>query len=1165
MKRSTIATIRHVILRLLALALLASLTVGAAMAEPTPLTPDDLEYENGNIILHKNGERIGPDEWKVTVRATVGEVPVEKRKMEVVFVLDASGSMAWCTDETAHAAGDHSHSWNCQLLERCGLEEHEHTLGVCYEHVCGYTQEHTHTDDCYEFVCPIEEHEHHFDGRNSNSDCYDGTCTYSNNREHWSSRWSHRSGYSCYNYYGTYYQLSCTKDEHAHGSTCERVLACTIPEHSHADSCYGDLTCTLQEHTHTTDCQTYSCGQVECTHSDDGATACTYVDVNGNRVAYKTRLQAAKETIASMVSNLTKEGDDNVIFKYVIFSSASSSYDNGVNKGRNESTKVVSSFDPVTAEGGTYMYTGIQTGINQFSDNDYKKVLVVLTDGAANDSASVSASALQSFKDPDGTDGTVFTVGFAYSNSTLAGIAGNGGSYVHAGSDVELNQAMQGIETSLTAMLEDPMGTTVGFEKTSIQEIQTSGGVISSTQDTIYWHPADDGSDTVRNSTIEYSYTVKLNDEADMSGGTHSGVPLNNPTNFLYGIKDSDGTTNMNAAAFPIPEAEYAIGSLQTKWQANGRDIQDPTEVESIICDYASATYIPAYTQDYQTITPVIPISGTNDYYRYIGTTVTADGQALSGVEAVDATQPVAYVVIHQYERVESNELAVGGTKQLIGRDFRAGDSFTFTLTAVTPGAPMPEETEVTIAPESGSSMAFSFGSISYTAAGTYTYTIQEQAGSLDKVIYDTTVHTLVVTAEEVNNEIVVSYTMDGVENGHLTVTNRLETGSLLVEKRTVTSHLPEHQQKAFDFLINVKDSSNRPLNGAYTLVTGSGETQSVTFTNGFAAISLRAGESAVIEGLPDGASYTVTEDAAGGFTATSSGSTGTIAADQQSAAVFDNAYQSTGLYQFIGVKTLEGAALEMDQFSFTVLDEAGSVVARGKNNADGSVFLDTLRFTQDDIGTKTYTIQEDMGTDPSYIYDRTVYRVTLTISDNGDGTLSVTDDLNGRQLLFANKHISNQLVVSKTVAGSIGSANRAFSFTLAVPDMAGEKVYVSTDGGTSFAERTLDADGQTTFTLQHGQSIFFYPLSGTYTVTETDAGSYVTTCSVDQGTAEEADSATGSVDEDGSHVAFVNTLQATTPTGVRTSSASALAGLCLAFALMAVSMVGRRGARSEE
>ena len=44
----------------------------AALGEETdPLAPPDLVYEDGNIVLHKNAVRIGPDEWEVTVSATV--------------------------------------------------------------------------------------------------------------------------------------------------------------------------------------------------------------------------------------------------------------------------------------------------------------------------------------------------------------------------------------------------------------------------------------------------------------------------------------------------------------------------------------------------------------------------------------------------------------------------------------------------------------------------------------------------------------------------------------------------------------------------------------------------------------------------------------------------------------------------------------------------------------------------------------------------------------------------------------------------------------------------------------------------------------------------------------------------------------------------------------
>ena len=1094
---------RRYLKKALLFALTVSLLIGFAIvparAEQSPLRPADKVYENGNIILSKTAERISKDEWKVTVKATIGEVPVEKRKIEVVFVLDCSGSMAWCTDEAAHNAGSHSHSNNCYGELDCSLEPHTHS---------------------------------------ENTNCYGSECTRNNNPDHWQrgryGGWNHKDGTTCVDLGGwfsdEYHPLICTKKEHAH---------------SRDAGCYK-----------------LSCGKDACTHSGSGsgATACTYVDANGNRVQYKTRLQAAKETIASMVSNLTEDGDDTVTFKYVIFSG--SGYDNGVNKS--SETMVVGSFANVTAEGGTYMYNGIKTGISQFSNNENKKVLVVLTDGEANDRPSVSSNALADFKNPDKTDGTVFTVGFAYSNSTLAGIAGNGGTYVHAGDSIELEEAMQGIEVALTAMLEDPMGTAVGFDKTSIHQIQTSGGVVSNTDDTIYWHPAEDGSDTVRNSTIEYSYTVKLNQEANMSSGPHT-VALNNPTYFRYGYKEGNNApTQMKEALFPIPHAEYSVSTMQTKWQANGRDIQPALDVESIINDFASASYIPTFKQDYRTITPIIPIENSNDYYRYIGTTVTSNGTEIPGVDAVDATKPVAYVVVHQYERVNSHELTVGGTKTLVGRDFMPGDSFTFTLTAVTPDAPMPANHTVTITPNSGTSMAFQFDTISYQEAGKeYTYTIKELQGTQQGVVYDTAEHTLVVKTEEINREIVVSYTMDGVENGLLMVRNQLETGSLKVEKNTVTSHLPEHQQKAFGFLVSAKDMSGRPLNGEYELHQGN-ETHPLTFTNGYAAVMLKAGESAVIDGLPNGTTYIVTEDSAGGFTVTASGDTGIIAANEQQTASFDNVYQSTGLYQFIATKRLEEGTLALDQFSFSVLDEAGNTVATGKNNTDGSVFLNTLHFTQADIGQKTYTIVEDTGTEPGILYDRTRYHATLTITDCGDGTLSVTDNLNGAPILFTNRVIENQFVVSKTVKGNIGSKNKEFSFNITMPDMAGSKISVSRDSGNTFESITLNAQGQLDFVLKHGESIVFYPVYGTYTITEANPGEYTTSYSVDLGEEVAGRIATGTIDIGGSRVAFTNTLDIPPPTGVHDSVGNALIGLMLAAVLISIMRMGGGYARHE-
>ena len=70
----------------------------------------------------------------------------------------------------------------------------------------------------------------------------------------------------------------------------------------------------------------------------------------------------------------------------------------------------------------------------------------------------------------------------------------------------------------------------------------------------------------------------------------------------------------------------------------------------------------------------------------------------------------------------------LGGTKNIDGRDFQTGDAFTFTIAAAqaTPDAPLPEDTKVTINPESGTSAAFGFGKITFDKPGEYRYIIQE-------------------------------------------------------------------------------------------------------------------------------------------------------------------------------------------------------------------------------------------------------------------------------------------------------------------------------------------------------------------------------------------------------------------------------------------------------
>ena len=122
---------------LMAMVMTLSLVQISAFAEedvaenqPDPLKPDTVENVNGHgINLTKTAERVGDTEWEVTVRADIGDTRIKQYPLDVVFVLDKSGSMMFCTDPD-HDKGDHEHSMWC--YQRVWVED-DSLLGGHYE------------------------------------------------------------------------------------------------------------------------------------------------------------------------------------------------------------------------------------------------------------------------------------------------------------------------------------------------------------------------------------------------------------------------------------------------------------------------------------------------------------------------------------------------------------------------------------------------------------------------------------------------------------------------------------------------------------------------------------------------------------------------------------------------------------------------------------------------------------------------------------------------------------------------------------------------------------------------------------------------------------------------------------------------------------------------
>lgn len=122
---------------LMAMVMTLSLVQISAFAEedvaenqPDPLKPETVKNVNDHgIDLTKTAERVGDTEWEVTVRADIGDTRIKQQPLDVVFVLDKSGSMMFCTDPD-HDKGDHEHSMWC--YQRVWVED-DSLLGGHYE------------------------------------------------------------------------------------------------------------------------------------------------------------------------------------------------------------------------------------------------------------------------------------------------------------------------------------------------------------------------------------------------------------------------------------------------------------------------------------------------------------------------------------------------------------------------------------------------------------------------------------------------------------------------------------------------------------------------------------------------------------------------------------------------------------------------------------------------------------------------------------------------------------------------------------------------------------------------------------------------------------------------------------------------------------------------
>ena len=274
----------------------------------------------------------------------------------------------------------------------------------------------------------------------------------------------------------------------------------------------------------------------------------------------------------------------------------------------------------------------------------------------------------------------------------------------------------------------------------------------------------------------------------------------------------------------------------------------------------------------------------------------------------------------------------------------------------------------------------------------------------------------------------------------------------------------PANKPKATDAKDAVKaDQSNGSAAKASEPAAQAGTPRSVTFT-------YKITESGVVAGVTNDTatktvSFKVTDDGNGKLTVAR-----VAPADESSPAfAFTNTYSvkpvsSSVTDQITVTKQLTGRDLETGEFSFELV-EGSNIVATATNDAAGNVTFDALTYQKP--GEHHYLLREvGAGTQQAGVqYDSTVFDVATTVTDNGDGTLSVVHKLGngGNAAKFANTYqpasTSVVLGATKVLTGKSLAAGE-FMFELTGDD--GMRATAENDGagGVSFPAQEYTEKG---------------------------------------------------------------------------------------------------------
>ena len=200
---------------------------------------------------------------------------------------------------------------------------------------------------------------------------------------------------------------------------------------------------------------------------------------------------------------------------------------------------------------------------------------------------------------------------------------------------------------------------------------------------------------------------------------------------------------------------------------------------------------------------------------KHIAVTVEKDGDKLKASYTVDGKDAEEIVFTNRFTPAK---LSIPVEKKVTGKN-PPEETFSFVLSPVTSGAPMPGNSVASI---TGAGEAV-FGQIVYYKPGTFEYLLTEKTGSTSGYTYDTEPRHIVVSVEDDSGTLKASWTVNDETVEKIVFTNNFALAELTIPvKKTIPGEPPADAEFSFG-LAAVTRNAPMPDPGVVTII-GEGE-----------------------------------------------------------------------------------------------------------------------------------------------------------------------------------------------------------------------------------------------------------------------------------------------------------------------------------------------------